>query len=275
MATPVADVAPAVPAGLARAIVGAQGLFDPFAPWVLALLLVLAASVLWRGVPGSAWPAATRGRLLAAGGLALAWAALAWGLFGGDWPALHALDTWLAAWAHAMPGHPALQWLAVRLSDVGELAVLAVVTLVTAAWLWRRGARGLAAGWLLAVAINSLSVRVLKNLFGRARPSTGGHTGDLVTSGFSFPSGHAAGSLMVVGLLAWLLCRHAAPRWRPVIASGAVVLIAGIAASRVLLGVHYASDVLGGLLWSGALLLLAIAALDAVNSVPNRPPALV
>jgi len=53
-------------------------------------------------------------------------------------------------------------------------------------------------------------------------------------------------------------------------------LVGGVAISRVLLGVHFLSDVVGGLLWAGALGLLAVTVLDrlgatAVNSIPDRP----
>jgi undecaprenyl-diphosphatase len=99
---------------------------------------------------------------------------------------------------------------------------------------------------------------VLKNAFERDRPAG---AAEWLTSGHSFPSGHAAGSLMVVGLLAWLLCRGLAPGWRGLIGAAALALVLGIGAARVVLHVHYASDVLGGWLLAGALLVLAVAAL--------------
>ena len=81
-------------------------------------------------------------------------------------------------------------------------------------------------------------------------------------TGLSFPSGHAASAMAVYGFLAILLLRSPAGRgfgWAAASAMG--LLIAAIALSRLVLGVHYASDVLGGLLAGGLALSLAALAL--------------
>ena len=263
-AAPIVPVAPAVPPEVALTISRTQTALDPFAPWALAAVLLLAAWALARyrqrtrpsvgiglthaGLPGAA------ARIAWFSLLALAWAALAWGVHAGPAPWVRALDARAAQWAQAV-ATPGLRALAVRLSDIGDVVALSLLALlVTAALLWRRR-RLLAAVWLLSITANSLAVRVLKNLFERARPDP---VPGLVTSGFSFPSGHAAGALMVYGLLAWLLCQRASRRGRVLIAVPAAMLIAAIAASRVLLGVHYLSDVLGGLLWAGMALGLTV-----------------
>ena len=80
--------------------------------------------------------------------------------------------------------------------------------------------------------------------------------------GFSFPSGHAATSALVAGTLAWLLSRLVP--WRParvVIAAGFGVWALLVGLSRLYLGVHWVSDVLGSWLLAGAWLagLLALA----------------
>ena len=68
--------------------------------------------------------------------------------------------------------------------------------------------------------------------------------------GFSFPSGHAAGSFAVYAMLAYLAVRLLPRVWHlPGVAAG-VLLIVFVGASRVLLQVHYVSDVLAG--WAGA-----------------------
>lgn len=279
-----AGVAPAVPEELAREVVRAQLAFDPLVPWLLALLLVLMGAVFWRWGAARPWPPATQARVRAAVALGLLWAALAWGLFGAPaapLPVLQTLDAAAAAWARDVQALPALPWLAVRLSDLGELLVLAGVTGVVTAGLLLARRPALALGWVLAIGINSLAVRVLKNLFARARPLAGEPSrmdgaGDWITSGFSFPSGHAAGSAMVYGVLAWLLCQRVPPAWRWQVGLACALLVGGVAISRVLLGVHFLSDVVGGLLWAGALGLLAVTVLDrlgatAVNSIPDRP----
>jgi undecaprenyl-diphosphatase len=96
---------------------------------------------------------------------------------------------------------------------------------------------------LLGAALLNLGT---KQLFARARPTLWESISPQDT--FSFPSGHAMGSMtlvMVVILLAW------GTRWRwPVLVAAALFgLIVGI--SRIYLGVHYPSDILGG--WAAAI----------------------
>src|SRR5437868_6442408 len=63
----------------------------------------------------------------------------------------------------------------------------------------------------------------------------------------AFPSGHAMTATVVCGLLLWLLHHHGAGRalWRTALTT-AVVSVAGAGLTRVWLGVHWPSDVLGG-----------------------------
>ena len=66
-------------------------------------------------------------------------------------------------------------------------------------------------------------------------------------SGFSFPSGHSMAAMAFFGLLAWLVWKYEADRrLRCLYATGFALVIAMIGVSRIYLGVHYASDVLGG-----------------------------
>lgn len=254
-----APVAAALPADWAQAIVRAQTAFDPWAPWLLAVL-GLAALAWWARAPAAEGHARVWRLLVPAAVLLALWAVLAAAMARGA-PALAALDAAGVAWAGHAGGLPAVTWLAVRLSDLGDLTTLALLTAVVGAVLLAQRQHALALGWLLAIGMHSLSVRVLKNLFARARPAA---ATEWLTSGYSFPSGHAAGALMVYGLLTWLLCRRAPRPLRPAVGSAGAALVAGIAASRVWLGVHHLSDVLGGLLWAGAALLLAIGALRAL-----------
>ncbi|NZA02300.1 phosphatase PAP2 family protein [Ottowia beijingensis] len=140
-------------------------------------------------------------------------------------------------------------------SDLGDVLVLTPLVLAVFGGLLLRRQRVLALGWLLAVLVNSLAVRVLKGAIGRERPAG---AAELVTSGASFPSGHAAGALLVYGLLLWIVLPLVARRrWRAVLAVAGGVLIGAIVVSRVLLRVHFVSDVVGGLLLAGFTLLLA------------------
>jgi membrane-associated phospholipid phosphatase len=69
-----------------------------------------------------------------------------------------------------------------------------------------------------------------------------------VLSGPSFPSGHATAAAATWTAVALVLGRDASPRTRAVLAGAAVMIAVAVACSRVFLGAHWASDVVGGLL---------------------------
>ncbi len=96
---------------------------------------------------------------------------------------------------------------------------------------------------------------LLKDLFDRPRPSW---NGTILTEGSpAFPSGHAMLSLLTYGFLVILLWRAAHNRpARIVLVTGAAVWVGLIGFSRVYLGVHYPTDVLGGYAMGGAWLSL-------------------
>lgn len=119
-----------------------------------------------------------------------------------------------------------------------------VIGLAALVWRWcgRRCAAALAGASLLSMLTSSL----LKLGFARARPDLIAHL-DHQTS-FSYPSGHATSAAVVYLLLAWL----APPRWRAAAWSlaGLMILLNGL--SRMMLGVHWASDIAGGTLLGAA-----------------------
>jgi undecaprenyl-diphosphatase len=78
-------------------------------------------------------------------------------------------------------------------------------------------------------------------------------------SGYSFPSGHTLNSTVTYGLIALVAWRTGWPRWmRVAIVIGLSVLVVLIGCSRIALGVHYPSDVLGG--WLAGIGIVAAAA---------------
>jgi undecaprenyl-diphosphatase len=131
----------------------------------------------------------------------------------------------------------------VLITELGDSSVIAIVTVGVLAWLAaRRSWRG-AAYWLGAVAFGQIVSIGIKLLLERPRPVTGLYEG---VSRYSFPSGHAAMSVVTYGFLAVLIARRMPPRYRWIAYSSAGVLVAAIDASRLYLGAHWLSDVVAG-----------------------------
>ncbi|WP_253279258.1 phosphatase PAP2 family protein [Comamonas testosteroni] len=229
---------------------------DGHAIWMLLLLLLAAACMLrWRAQGRAAWlwqdrradPRPGGNWLLAVAGLAaIALALLIIGVQQSQslqpQQGLMALDLKLQNVVSAgLP--PSLQPLVRGWTMLGDLRVMGLLGLVVGLWLlWRRQGLQLL-GWVVAVAGTGLSVRFLKATMQRERPLDG-----LVhEAGFSFPSGHSAGTAAIFGMLAWLVARRLPPRWRAWVFAAAVLLALSTGLSRVLLSVHHASDVLAGL----------------------------
>jgi undecaprenyl-diphosphatase len=125
-------------------------------------------------------------------------------------------------------------------------------------------------GWVAALAGGSLLDVALKLLFHRARPSW--DVPLLTAHGFSFPSGHAMGSLVAYGMLAYLLVRAARSRWQkvaPIACAVGLALLIGL--SRMYLGVHYFSDVIGGYAAGVVWLATCISGLEVVRRRPRSP----
>ncbi|MCB1877345.1 MAG: phosphatase PAP2 family protein [Chromatiales bacterium] len=138
---------------------------------------------------------------------------------------------------------PTFNNLMVSFTQLGDGATVIPLVLVVLAYLWLRGRRFAAGHWVAAVGFGILASLVLKLGFGSQRPPVG----ELVMHSYSFPSGHSLNAVTVYGFLAVLLARELSParRWIPY--GMATVLIAGIALSRLYLGVHWLSDILGGI----------------------------
>jgi undecaprenyl-diphosphatase len=144
-------------------------------------------------------------------------------------------------------GTPALILLARIFTFLGEPTVLVGGGFLLAAWLWRRGKGRFALGLLLVILIGRGLSEVQKYWIARARPTLEPHLVVVKTS--SFPSGHAASSMIFYLTLALAL---APPRQRRAWALAAILVSLLVGASRVMLGVHWPSDVIGG--WSFGLL---------------------
>ena len=109
------------------------------------------------------------------------------------------------------------------------------------------------------------NVSRLKELFGRERPEIVPHLVE-ATSG-SFPSGHSASAAAIFLTLAALLARETKERAvRRYIFAVAIILALCVGASRVYLGVHYPTDVIGGLAFGTAWAALVIYAAQRIQA---------
>ena len=136
------------------------------------------------------------------------------------------------------------------------------------------GARAALFGWLLYrrrvrlaafVAVTALGSGVLNHLVksavDRARP----HLSDPVAmaAGKSFPSGHAQAATVGCGILLVIFLPMVGRRHRIWLWVAAGVVVTAVAFSRVALGVHFVSDVIGGVILGAAWVLAMAAAFDA------------
>ncbi len=162
-----------------------------------------------------------------------------------QWRPLESVDHSAATRINALiAGHPALVSVVKAVTWLGSDGVLWTIIGISAAFLaFRRRWRLVA--YLLVTGAGALVMDpILKDLVGRLRPVVAhpiAHGG-----GNSFPSGHSLGSIVCYGavFLVFLPATHG--RWRAVFTAVIVALVALIGISRILLGVHYLSDVLGG-----------------------------
>ena len=108
-----------------------------------------------------------------------------------------------------------------------------------------------------AVAGSAVLNKAIKLLIQRERPDVHRLVEE---TGYSFPSGHTMVACAMYGALVFLLWRHTPSRaGRTLLVAASGVLISAIALSRIYLGVHYPSDIVGGLLAGGAWLALSVA----------------
>jgi undecaprenyl-diphosphatase len=163
------------------------------------------------------------------------------------------LRTHLAPWAVQVAG--ALT----HLADTATLTVLCIVGMIV---LLARRQRGLALVWVLAIAGNAILNQNLKWLIGRVRPLD--PEGGLLVQGLSFPSGHSSGALVAYGMLTYLALRVLPKAWHGPVLVAAVALVTTVGISRVVLRVHFASDVAAGWASGTAWLALCITSFELV-----------
>ncbi len=155
------------------------------------------------------------------------------------------VDAQLAQWLH-MHADPQLTRFMLVVSHLHDPWVLSVVVLCLALVLLYKRNWAWLASVVLAIPGGMLLNILMKLAFQRARPTFDAPLLTLVT--YSFPSGHAVAATLFYGVLATMLVTKT-KSWalRSVVVLAAVAMVALVAFSRIYLGVHYLSDVLGGI----------------------------
>lgn len=127
---------------------------------------------------------------------------------------------------------------------VGNTSTQAVIAIITVIFLayrkHKQDAIFLAGNSLLA----AFCIITIKNIFQRPRPSI---LHLVQADGYSFPSGHSMGTMLIIGSIIVILCGRVNQKgWRCLIAVALAALIFCVGLSRIYVGVHYPSDVLAG-----------------------------
>lgn len=123
----------------------------------------------------------------------------------------------------------------------------------------------LALVWILVLLVGEMLNVELKNLVGRARPP---YHEAAHAFGYSFPSGHSMAAFIAYGMLAYLLnlgIKHRRIRHAVVVVLGLIVLLVGF--SRIFLGAHWLSDVVGGFAAGACWLGFCIASIETIRGI--------
>jgi len=189
------------------------------------------------------------------------------------WQPLRRLDHDLAAQLNSYAfGHPAYVTVLKAISVVGHPAVFEAVAVAVSVWLLIRRRPRLAAWLIVTIFGGGLLSLIIKTAVGRKRPLLPHPVAHAASA--SFPSGHAIGSVVGVGaLLLVFLPSVRRPARRLLVILGALWVLA-IDFSRLGLGLHYVTDVLGGYLLGAGWLAVTTALFTAWRrdlGGPKRP----
>jgi membrane-associated phospholipid phosphatase len=157
----------------------------------------------------------------------------------------------------------------VYLTDLGGVATMILLTIVGAIWQESLKNRVVALGWIAAMVGCGILNSGTKNVFDRPRPPEEMRDRSVHETNRSYPSGHAMGSAIGYGMLAYCLCLWQTCRIRRVLILAVIVaVVLAIGFSRMYLRAHWFSDVIGG--WGLGLTWLSLC-LGCVESIRLKP----
>lgn len=138
----------------------------------------------------------------------------------------------------------------------GDASQRSIAMIAAGAWLlWQQRVRA-ALVMVIFPSVAGATSSILKQLYARARPDVVPHLDHF--SNLSFPSGHATNAMAILLLAALLIPAHKRGLWIALALAGGLT----VGLSRILLGVHWPSDILGGWLWGAGFALAGYASLN-------------
>lgn len=151
-------------------------------------------------------------------------------------------DRTILLWIHQF-ANPTLDRIMLNVTRLGNPSTVVLIASSALVILWWRRYRQEAKIFLLDCLGGAILSYGLKLAFSKPRPQLW----KLLISekSYSYPSGHALGSMVLYGFLAYLLGTHY-PKYARVFYSIAAILIAAIGLSRLYLGVHWPTDIMAG-----------------------------
>jgi undecaprenyl-diphosphatase len=149
---------------------------------------------------------------------------------------------------------------------IGSVEVVVPAILAVLVWAWRRGDRRAFYTLVGTTAVAQILNIVLKEVFPRARPVL--WPGVDLPDSPSFPSGHSMAAAAMYGMIAVVAARLA-PRYRAIPILVTPLLVLAVGASRLVLGKHWPTDVLGGFTGGAFVVLLGVTILGPEQKRPD------
>jgi len=161
--------------------------------------------------------------------------------------------------------------LAIVVSRLGTMSATAVFGVGFALWYASRRGWLAFAGWLAALAGGEVLAWALKHAIHRERPIF--EISYATEPSFSFPSSHVLGALVGYGMIAYFVVRLTTSRlWRFVALTVGAALVLAVGYSRLYLGLHFFSDVVGGLAAGAVWLTACVTALEVARRKQEAVP---
>lgn len=242
-------------------------------PLLAQMDTVLSARVpsLWKFLRARFTIGQWHGLALTIGSVALFLGAFAFAAIAESWAdeeGLYQLDERVGAWLAASMGERTTSFMRV-MTRFGDSEVVTALSIAIGLYLLYRRYHWHLLTLVLAPGLGSAVVVGLKELFQRTRPESEA----AALLGHSFPSGHSFAAMSFYGLMIYLIWRRVRNDWIRIVTTilfAVIIFLVGL--SRIMLRVHWLSDVLGGFTLGLAWLVCSIVLTYAIQSLGRRPP---